>query len=55
MLVCFDIWTTDELKKVIAMLHPPDFDAKDVDPDLHRRMDTAVQDGRIKCKADKAA
>ena len=48
-LVCFDRWTVDELKKVIAMLRHPDFNAKDVDPDLHRRMDKAVQDGRIKC------
>jgi hypothetical protein len=31
------------------MFRHPDFDAKDVDPDLHRRMDKAVQDGRIKC------
>ncbi len=49
MLVYFDRWTVDELKKVIAMLRHPDFNAKDVDPDLHRRMDKAVQDGRIKC------
>ena len=48
-LVCFDRWTVEELKKVIAMLRHPDFDAKEVDPDLHRRMDKAVQDGRIKC------
>ena len=47
--MCFDRWTVDELKKVIAMLRHPDFDAKEVDPDLHRRMDKAVQDGRIKC------
>ena len=49
MLVCFDRWTADELKKFIAMLRHPDFDAKDVDPYLHRRMDKAVQDGHIKC------
>jgi hypothetical protein len=49
MLMCFDRWTVDELKKVIAMLRHPDFDARDVDPDLHRRMDKAVHDGRIKC------
>jgi hypothetical protein len=30
------------------MLCRPDFDAKDVNPDLHRRMDNTVQDGRIK-------
>ena len=42
-------WTQEELKKVIAMLHNPEFDSKDIDPDLHKRMDKAVQDGRIKC------
>jgi hypothetical protein len=49
MLVCFNRWTVDELKKVIAMLRHPDFDAEDVDPDLHRRIDKAVHEGRIKC------
>ncbi len=34
---------------VIAMLRHPDFDAKDVDSDLHRRMDKAVQGSHIKC------
>ena len=48
-LLYFDRWTAEELKKVIAMLRNPEFDSKDVDPDLHRRMDKAVQDGRIKC------
>jgi hypothetical protein len=32
-------WTQEELKKVIAMLHDPEFDLKDIDPDLHKRMD----------------
>ena len=41
-------WTQEELKKVIAMLQPSKFDSKDVDPDLHKRMDKAVHDGRIK-------
>ena len=30
------------------MLRNPEFDAKDVDPDLHKRMNKAVEDGRIK-------
>ena len=42
-------WTKEELKKVIAMLQNPEFDSKDIDPDLHKRMDKAVLDGRIKC------
>ena len=42
-------WTQEELKKVIAMLHNPEFDSKDIDPDLHQRMHKAVLDGRIKC------
>ena len=42
-------WTQEQLKKVIAMLQDPAFDSKDIDPDLHKRMDKAVQDGRIKC------
>ena len=42
-------WTQEELKKVIAMPQNPEFDSKDIDPDLHKRMDKAVQDGRIKC------
>ena len=29
-------WTVEELKKVITMLHDPEFDSKEVDPDLHR-------------------
>ncbi len=39
----------EELKKVIAMLHDLAFDSKEIDPDLHTRMDKAVHDGRIKC------
>ncbi len=42
-------WTAQELKKVIAMLQHPDFDSKDIDPDLHQRMAKAVDDGCIKC------
>ena len=42
-------WTAEELKKVINMLQRPDFDSKDIDPDLHKRMAKAVDDGRIKC------
>ena len=42
-------WTQEELKKVIAMLHNSEFDSNDIDPDLHKRMDKAVQDGSIKC------
>jgi hypothetical protein len=48
---CFVLprWTREELRKVIAMLHNPEFDSMDVDPDLHQRMHNAVLDGRIKC------
>ena len=42
-------WTAEQLKKLIALVRSPDFDAKDVDPDLHKRMEKAVLDGRIKC------
>ncbi len=31
------------------MLHNPDFDSKEVDPDLHKRMEKAVEDGQIRC------
>jgi hypothetical protein len=31
------------------MLQNPEFDSKDIDPDLHKRMAKAVDDGRIKC------
>ncbi len=31
------------------MVRNPDFDSKDVDPDLHKQMEKAVLDGRIKC------
>ncbi len=31
------------------MLQDPDFDSKDIDPNLHERMAKAVDDGRIKC------
>ena len=33
----------------IDMLRRPEFDSKELDPDLHKRMQQAVQDGRIKC------
>ncbi len=42
-------WTQEELKKVSAMLQDPAFDSKDIDPDLHKRMDKTVHDGHIKC------
>jgi len=42
-------WTAEELKKVIDMLRMPEFDSSQVDPDLHKRMNKAVEDGRIKC------
>jgi hypothetical protein len=31
------------------MLQNPEFDSKDIDPDLHQRMAKAVDDGSIKC------
>ena len=31
------------------MLRRPEFDSKELDPDLHQRMQPAVEDGRIKC------
>jgi hypothetical protein len=42
-------WTVEQLKKVIAMLRRPEFDSKEIDPDLHKRMGKAVLDGGIKC------
>ncbi len=42
-------WTVEQLKKVIAMLRRPGFDSKEIDPDLHKRMEKAVLDGRIMC------
>jgi hypothetical protein len=42
-------WTASELKKVIAMLQNPEFDSKDIDPDLHQRMAKADDDSSIKC------
>ena len=44
-----DRWKEGELKKTIEMLRRPEFDSKELDPDLHKRMQQAVQDGRIKC------
>ncbi len=37
------------MKKVIAMLQHLDFYSKDIDPDLHKHMAKAVDDGHIKC------
>jgi hypothetical protein len=34
-------WTQAELKMVFAMLQTPEFDVKDIDPDLHNRTDKA--------------
>ncbi len=31
------------------ILQNPEFDSKDIDPDLHQRMAKAVDDGSIKC------
>ncbi len=31
------------------MLQNPEFDSKDIDPDLHQQMAKAVDDGCIKC------
>jgi hypothetical protein len=42
-------WTADELKKVIDMLRRPEFDVGQIDPDRHKRMNKAIEDGRIKC------
>jgi hypothetical protein len=42
-------WTAEELKKVIDMLRRPEFDYAQVDPDLHKRMNKAIEDGSIKC------
>ena len=47
--VCTDRWKDVELKKTIDMLRRPEFDSKELDPDLHKRMQRAVEDGRIKC------
>ncbi len=44
-----DRWKAIELKKTIDMLRRPEFDSKELDPDLHKRMQQAVQDGDIKC------
>jgi hypothetical protein len=35
-------------QETIEMLRRPEFDSKELDPDLHKRMQKAVQDGRIK-------
>ncbi len=45
--------TAENLKKVVDMLLNPDFDSEQVDPDLHKIMNKAVEmgptDGRMKC------
>jgi hypothetical protein len=38
-------WTVEALKKVIAMLRNPEFDSKEVDPDLHKRLENVL--GRV--------
>ncbi len=43
--VCSDRWRDVELKKTIEMLRRPEFDSKELDPDLQQ----AVEDGRINC------
>jgi hypothetical protein len=35
-------WTVEQLKKIVAMLRRPAFDSKEIDPDLHKRMEKAV-------------
>jgi hypothetical protein len=35
-------WTVEALKKVIAMLRNPEFDSKEVDPDLHKRLENIL-------------
>jgi hypothetical protein len=47
--IYFPRWTDVELKKVINMLRDPNFNSNELDPDLHKRMQQAVEDGRIKC------
>ncbi len=42
-------WRAEQLKKLIAMFSYPKFDSKDVDPDLHKRMEKAVEDVLIRC------
>ncbi len=35
-------WAAAELKKVIAMLQNPEFDSKDIDPDLHHLVESVA-------------
>ncbi len=37
-----DRWKAIELKKTIDMLSRPEFDSKELDPNLHKRMQQAV-------------
>jgi hypothetical protein len=46
--LCSHRWTAAELKKVIEMLQNPEFDSKDIDPNLHYHMAKAVGDDSIK-------
>jgi hypothetical protein len=41
-------WTAEQRKKWIELVRNSEFDSKDVDPDLHKPMEKAVLDGRIK-------
>jgi hypothetical protein len=36
-------------QKVIDMLRKPEFDSEQVDPDINKRMNKAIDDGGIKC------
>jgi hypothetical protein len=38
-------WSVEALKKVIAMLRNPEFDSKEVDPDLYKRLENVL--GRV--------
>ena len=38
----------DELKDMIALLKRADFDPTDIDTDLHKRVEDAIQDGFIR-------
>ena len=40
-------WTLEQLKGVITIIRDLQFDSKEIDPDLHKRMEKAVKDGRF--------
>ncbi len=44
-----DSRTAEKVDSIAALVRNTDFDSKDVDPDLHKRMEKVVLDGRIKC------